>query len=346
MIPQEFFVEIHVLHRQGLSIRAIARKLNISRNTVKRYLRDPKQTPEYSQRAKRPSVLDPFKPYLLERIRAASPDWIPATVLFREIKARGYEGGKTTVRSFVSAQRPQKLEVPIQRFETLPGEQLQVDFTTIRGGRYPLKAFVATMGYSRASYVCFTTSEKQEDWLEGIEAALHFFGGVPKEILFDNAKCVILQRDAYGIGRHQWNPALLALSKQYGFKCEVCKPYRAQTKGKVERFNRYLKESFITPLTTSLRQAGLTLTEATANAHIGPWILEVANQRIHATTLEKPAIRLEEERAQFLPLPTSELPSSIEHALYSKALTPMIAPPVEGFQHPLSVYDQLVGGSL
>ncbi len=134
MIPQEFFVEIHVLHRQGLSIRVIARKLSISRNTVKRYLRDPKQTPEYSQRAKRPSVLDPFKPYLLERIRAASPDWIPATVLFREIKARSYEGGKTTVRSFVSAQRPQKLEVPIQRFETLPGEQMQVDFTTIRGG--------------------------------------------------------------------------------------------------------------------------------------------------------------------------------------------------------------------
>ena len=147
-------MEIHVLHRQGHGIKAIARKLGISKNTVRKYLNQPMVYPKYSQRPTRPCKLDPYKSYLLKRIEAAKPRWIPAVVLFREIKEQGYDGGITQLRSFIYPYKQPEM-VPIVRFETAPGQQMQVDFTTIRKGKYPLKAFVATLGYSWASYVFF-----------------------------------------------------------------------------------------------------------------------------------------------------------------------------------------------
>jgi transposase len=204
MLTQERCVEIHVLHRQGKSIRTIAKELNVSRNTVRRYLRDIAKTPGYQKRPARLSKLDAFEAYLGGRIEAAKPDWIPATVLFRELQSQGYPGQVGLVRIYVRQFKP-KTEAPIIRFETLPGQQLQVDFTTISRGRYKLKAFVATLGYSRASYVRFSAHERQEDWLTGIKEALHYFGGVPQQLLFDNAKCILLERDAFGEGQHRWN---------------------------------------------------------------------------------------------------------------------------------------------
>lgn len=92
---------------------------------------------------------------------------------------------------------------PVLRLETLPGKQMQVDFTTISRHRKKIKAFVATLGYSRATYVRFSEYERQEDWLTGIKEACYYFGGVPHEILFDNAKAIMIERDAYGDGRHR-----------------------------------------------------------------------------------------------------------------------------------------------
>ena len=101
MLTQEILVEIHVLHRQGKSIRSIAKALNVSRNTVRKYLRDIARTPTYSRRDDRPSKLEPFKTYLLERIEAARPEWIPATVLFRELQAKGYDGKEGILRNYI-----------------------------------------------------------------------------------------------------------------------------------------------------------------------------------------------------------------------------------------------------
>jgi hypothetical protein len=78
--------------------------------------------------------------------------------------------------------------------------------------------------------------------------------------------------DTYGEGRHHWKAQLLATAQDYGFIARACRPYRARTKGKVERFNGYLKGSFITLLAATLHQAGLRLDVATANAHIRPWL--------------------------------------------------------------------------
>lgn len=334
-------MEIHVLHRQGYSIRQIAKELGKSRNTIRRYLRDIAQTPQYSQRQARASKLDPFKTYLQDRIEAAKPRWIPAIVLCREIQLLGYTGKEGLIKRYVRAFKDITKEDPVQRFETAPGHQLQVDFTTISHGRHYFKALVATLGYSRASYVRFSQHERQEDWLEGIEQALLYFGGVPRELLFDNAKCIMIERDAFGEGQHRWNAHLLALSRDYGFRLRACRPYRARTKGKVERFNGYLKSSFITPLAATLKQSGLVLDVEIANGQIGLWLIDIAHQRIHGTTGEKPQVLLEQERLALQPLQVVKIKPHGQPAYAARS-----AVPLESLQHPLSVYDQLLGAVL
>ncbi len=127
MLEQEGYVEIHVMHRQGKSIKAISRELGIARNTVRKYLRS-EGPPKAAQRTPKPTKLGPYQDYLRARIEAARPDWIPATVLFDEIKALGYPGGVRMVSAYLATLKPRPREDPLVRFETAPGEQMQVDW--------------------------------------------------------------------------------------------------------------------------------------------------------------------------------------------------------------------------
>ncbi len=194
-------MDIHVRVAQGQSLRKIAREFGISRNTVKHHLQK-QGMPTYAKRSKQPSKLAPFKPYLLQRIELAKPDWIPATVLFDEVVERGYQGGIAQLRRFVCQFKPSIVPEAVVRFETQPGQQMQIDFTTIRRGKQPLKAFVATLGYSPASYVKFFDNERAESWQQGLKDAFDYFGGVPQEVWCDNAKALIIERDAYAEGEH------------------------------------------------------------------------------------------------------------------------------------------------
>lgn len=339
MLTQEMVVTIKVLKHQGKSIKGIARETGLARNTVKKYLQQTESTPVYQRSVVRPSKLDPFKDYIQARIKAAHPDWIPAAVLYEEILARGYQGKIRILSEYVATFKPKQAADPLVRFETEPGKQLQVDFTIIRRGTYALKAFVATLGYSRASYVRFYDNERTEAWIDGLEHSFDFFGGVPHEVLFDNAKTIMIERDAYADGEHRWNPKLLSTAQDFGFHPRVCCPYRAKTKGKVERFNRYLKSSFVVPLHATLRTSGLRLDVQTANGYVGRWLTQVANARVHGTTGDVPNQRLITEQEALLPLPMKI------GSVYQPQASRRVPTPYESLQHPLSVYDQMLRGA-
>jgi transposase len=335
MLVAEEAVEIRVLRRQGKSIREIARMLELSRNTVRRYLRV-EGLPRYEREA-RPSKLDAFKRYLDERVKAAAPDWIPATVLLRELRALGYSGGYSILKDHLATLRPLAKPEPLIRFETDPGRQMQVDFATIRRGRDRLSVFIATLGWSRATYLEFVTDERLETLLGCHERAFYFFGGVPREVLYDNMRTVVSDRDLYGPGLHRYNRTFLDFAHHHGFVPRLCRPYRAKTKGKVERFIRYLRASFYVPLASQLSPEGLKVDQDTANARVGTWLREVANARVHATTGEVPLVRLESERERLQPMPTP-WPGLMIRPPRSKPPIPM----PRGYQHSLQVYEELV----
>lgn len=333
MLVAEEAVEIRVLRRQGRSIREIARMLEVSRNTVRRYVRG-EELPRY-ERAARPSKLDPYKHYIAERVKAAAPQWIPATVLLRELRALGYAGGITILKEHLARLRPVAQPEPVVRFETEPGRQMQCDFATIRRGRDRLAVFIATLGWSRATYVEFVSDERLETLLSCHEHAFYFFGGVPREVLYDNMRTVVSDRDRYGPGLHRYNPTFLDFAHHHGFLPRLCRPYRARTKGKVERFIRYLRASFYVPLASQLSPEGLKVDRDTANARVGTWLREVANVRVHATTGEVPLVRLEHERERLQPMP-----APWRGAIAPKRSTP--TPPPRGYQHSLRVYEELL----
>jgi transposase len=334
MLVAEEAVEIRVLRRQGKSIREIARMLKVSRNTVRRYLRS-EGLPHY-EREERPSKFDPYKLYIDARVRSAAPDWIPATVLLRELRALGYSGGYSILKVHLATLRQVAKPEPVIRFETDPGRQMQADFATIRRGRDRLSVFIATLGWSRATYVEFVIDERLETVLSCHESAFYFFGGVPREVLYDNMRTVVTDRDQYGPGLHRYNRTFLDFAHHHGFLPRLCRPYRAKTKGKVERFIGYLRGSFYIPLASQLRSEGLKVDRDTANARVGTWLREVANARVHATTGEVPSVRLELERERLQPMPTP-WPGVIQ-----RSPTKLPAPTPRGYQHSLRVYEELI----
>ena len=272
MVGGEAALEIRVLHRHGKGIREIARQMGNSRNTVRRYLRD-ESAARYKPRPPRATKLDPFKDYVVERLTSAAPERIPASVLLRELRERGYTGGYTMLKGLVAALKPKEAAAPIVRFETAPGEQMQVDWAVIRRGSNRLSVFVATLGWSRAAYVEFVSDERVETLIEAHENAFLAFGGTPREVLYDNMRTVVLQRHGYGRGRHRFHPGFLDFARHCGFQPRLCAPYRAQTKGKVERFIRYLRASFWVPLSSRLAQEGLIVDRETANLAVKRWLL-------------------------------------------------------------------------
>ena len=351
MITVEVYVEIEVLRRQGLSLRRIASEVGCSVNTVRAHLVAP-GLPRYERKVKRVTKLAPYETHLRARQAAAHPHWIPATVLMREIVALGYLGGASQLRALLQGMKPVVPVEPVVRFETEPGDQMQVDWVEFRKGAQPLYAFCATLGYSRMSHVEFVTDMKVQTLIDCHERSFAAFAGVPRHVLYDNMKTVVLERDASGDGEHRYHAAFLDYVRHCGFVIKLCRPYRARTKGKVERFNGYLRRSFYVPLVAQLKQAGLVLDAVTANSHVRPWLAEVANVRVHGTTGVRPVERLDEERAALQGLPpvwrgyiVGARPQPQAEPTVNPARPAVVTAHLAAAhpaQHPLAVYDQLL----
>lgn len=334
MLSCEEGMEIRILHRQGHSIREIARQMGVSRNTVRRHLKG-ESAATYGPRAMRPGKLAAYHEYIRARVEAALPDRLAATALHRELIERGYRGGVSLLQKHMRTLRPQAQPDPLVRFETAPGHQLQMDWAIFRRGERPLVAFVATLGFSRLGFIRFSDNARIETFREDLLAAFEFFGGVPREVLCDNAKTVVLKRHAYGRDLHRFHPKLWDLAHTYSFQLKLCRPYRAKTKGKVERFIRYVRDSFYVPLASRLKMHGIELDPMTAQIEALRWLREVANVRIHATTSARPVERWDAEREALQPLIARP-----KHIPYSHTALPTY-PPVPP-QHDLKQYDRLL----
>jgi len=332
-------MEMRILKRQGVSVREIARRTGHSRNTVERHLKREGDA-VYTARPAVPGKLDAHKAFVSERMIAAHPERLPGTVLLGELRARGYTGGITILREHLATLWPVLPVEPVVRFETKPGRQMQVDWAVIRRGSDPLSVFVAVLGYSRTAYVQFVTNERLETLMACHEAAFAFVGGTPHEVLYDNMRTVVIGRDAYGPGKHRLQPGFRDFAHHHGFLPRLCRPYRAQTKGKVERFIHYLRHSFWVPLDSRLRPLGLKVDAATANVEARKWLRDTANMRVHGTTDRIPSELLGEEQGALLPLAAlwqGEVPRPAAVARASRGHTERVT-----IQHPLSVYEGLL----
>lgn len=291
MLKVEDRFMIKDLYRKGVTISEIARITGHDRKTIRTILNGP-VNPLAPKRKTRARKLVAFVPYLEKRLGEGV---FNCSKLLDELRAQGYQGGKSLVKDFVQPYREARRQEATVRFETLPGEQAQVDwghfgFIEHHGHRRRLYAFVMTLGWSRASYVEFTTSTDAAWWLRCHVHAFHYFGGVPQVVLHDNLKTAVLNRGADGTVH--WNPRYLDFAHYYGFTPQACQPYRAQTKGKVESGIRYLRGNFWPGLTF----VGL----ADLNQQVWEWLDMTANRRIHGTTGETPFARLPLEQLQSL----------------------------------------------
>jgi transposase len=288
MLRLEQQAAIAQMAAQKMSISAIARDLAIDRKTVRSFLQ--LGVPgERHLRAEGPSLLDPYTDYLRARL-AQYP--LSSVRLLEEIRQRGYSGGYDLVKRFVQPLRRAR-EIPaVVRFETDPGQQAQVDFGHFGlleedGVRRHLYGFSMVLGYSRCRYVEFVTRISTPVLIQCHVNAFDYFGGYPDDLLYDNMTQVVFER-ALLTSEHKWNRQYGEFAAYYGFRPRLCWPYRPQTKGKIERTIRFVKENFFLgrPFT------GL----GDLNRQAGCWCNTVNAERIHATTGRIPLDLLEEEQ--------------------------------------------------
>jgi transposase len=230
-----------VRRRQGgASVRRIAKDLGVARETVQSVLHrweaaraGPEATMPTPER--RPSLVDPFTDtirQLLERY----PD-ITIVRVYEELRSRGFTGGLTIVRERVLELRPQPGREPVVRFETPPGAQAPMDYSSYDidftdEGRRRVQVFSYLLGYSRRQYLHFVASQDLPTTLREHVHAFDYLGGVAATCLYDNMKVVVLRHDDEG---PIYNPKFLAFATHYGFTPQACRVRRSQTQGKVER---------------------------------------------------------------------------------------------------------------
>ena len=229
------------LYRQGLSISEISKITGYNRRTVRKYAKT-SVPPTSKKRKRKSSKLDNYKDYIISRLNAHP---LTASRIYREIKDEGFAGKYTIVKDFVRSVRP-KIGVPaVYRYETKPGKQSQVDWgecgkIEIDGKIRKLYCFAMVLGYSRMRYVEFTLSIDAPTFIQCHLNAFDFFGGYTEEILYDNIKQIIIKR-AIKSTESEWNSQFEQFFRHFGFTPRLCRPYRPQTKGKIESTIGFVK---------------------------------------------------------------------------------------------------------
>jgi transposase len=302
MLDPQVVDRIHELSGQGLGSKRIARELGISRNSVRRYLAG--ATAGFQERPAA-RCLDEDALQEVHDLYGTLAEG-NAVVIQQELARRGIHVELRTLQRAVGPLRQEERAAALAtvRFETPPGQQMQIDFgeKTVPIAGQPVKVYLMTavLGYSRRLYCRAFLAQRQDDWLEGLDGAFRHFGGLTEQILCDNASPLVVCHDCQS-GEVVWNPGFEAFCRDRGLSAKACRPRRARTKGKIESGVGYVKHNAL---------AGRCFDSfAELERHLATWQLEVADQRIHGTTRERPALRFQrDERAALRPLPIRPLP--------------------------------------
>jgi transposase len=282
---------------QGVPVKQIARRLGIARNSVRRYLAGARVGFQDRPAARR---LDQATQHEVERLFGSVAEG-NTVVVQQELAAQGVEIELRTLQRAVAPlrQEARARALATVRFETKPGQQIQIDFgekiVSIAGSPVTVHLMTVVLGYSRRLFCRAFLAERQDDWLEGIDAACRHFGGLPEQILCDNASPLVTSHDP-NTGVVVFHPGFAAFCKDRGITPRACRPRRARTKGKIERGVGYVKHN-------ALAGRAFVAFEA-LQKHLAKWVVAVADQRIHGTTNEQPSVRFERDERQALrPLP-------------------------------------------
>ena len=289
---------IQELKRQGLSISAIARQTGLDRKTVKKYLANGLETPAYAPRKPVASAAEPYRTYLLERM--ASYPGLSSRRLHREIRDMGYDGAYSSLTEYLRQIRPPLPRPYERRFETGAGVQAQVDFAEFQtvftgepGIVRKVWLFSMVLGHSRWLWGRFCPNQGLETVMRCHIAAFEAMAGCCTEILYDRMKTAVIGEDDAGVVTY--NASLVALLAHYGSAPRACQPYRAKTKGKVERPFRYIRQDFF------LGRSFHDLDDL--NAQFDVWRADIANARAHATTGRIVQEHFAQEQPHLHPLP-------------------------------------------
>jgi transposase len=302
MVEQEVVRRIRVLAEAGWGHKRIAREVGVARNTVRRYLHAGSAA-DKQVRPKARRLTGQEQQRAVELWNGAAEG--NAVVVKALLAQEGVEASVRTVQRAVEERRRQvhAAQVATVRFETKPGQQMQVDFgeKKVRLGGQWVKVFllVAVLSFSRRLFVRAFLNQRGDDWREGVAAAFMHFGGVVLEVLGDNARPLVEEHDRKA-GTVRFHPAWVEFCKDWGVTPKACGPYRARTKGKTESGVKYVKRNAL---------AGRDFESFTAlEKHLLEWMAE-ADARVHGTTHERPLDRFErEEKAALRPLPSRPLP--------------------------------------
>lgn len=302
MYREKTWMDAKRLRAQGMSYVEIGELLGIDRRTAKRLCEE--EEPPRAKGRERSSKLDAFK-MVIDSWLEMRPK-MRSTIIYERLKPLGYEGGYTIVKDYVRSRREELAQIATVRFETLPGYQAQADFgeakVSFLSGRSSVILLVYLLGFSRWRKTLVTPDETRQSLIAGLADAFSSAGGIPQEVLLDNQKPVVVRPRRPGedaVIADEW----LRFCAHYGTSTRACWPYRAQTKGKVERPIGVVK-SFLyahTFLDLEHLEHELSCSDASYNA------------RTHATTGMAPAERLELERSYLLPLPREPFAYAISH---------------------------------
>jgi len=289
MIGRDKHGAILELAKQGTPKKVIARMLGVDIKTVRRVL-SAKEWHSYRRKAVSKKILSGFEEFLTRRAEEVG---FNGKVLLRELRGMGYTGGYDVLKQFVKPLRDafrRDAEATL-RFETGPGMQGQVDwgssFVWFGEKRVRTHFFALVLGYSRRMFSKGYKNERLVHLLAGHEAAFSWFGGRPREILYDNPRTMVKGRDPES-GKVELNPTFRDFADYYGYKPRFCHPYRARTKGKIESGIKYIKRNFL---------AGRRFRDLEdLNRQLEEWLVTEADVRIHGTTGVRPIDRFAQEK--------------------------------------------------